>query len=65
MLVLSVNLRDTTQLEAELLVFAVSMAAKWRPWDDSLVLFTPHPGALSTVLESFLPDYALYAPVYV
>lgn len=32
---------------------------------DSLVLFKPHFGALSTVLDSFLPDYALSAPVYV
>lgn len=41
------------------------MAAKWGPWGDSLVLFKPHFGALSTVLDSFLPDYALSAPVYV
>lgn len=64
----SVSLLSTLgrQREAELLVFAVSWqlckSLEMTPLCSSI---KPHFGALSTVLESFLPDYALSASVYV
>lgn len=38
---------------AKLQVFAIPMAAIWGSWDDSLVFFKPHFGALSAVLAPF------------
>lgn len=51
--------------EAKLLVFVVSMAAKWGSWGNSLVFLKPHFGALPAVLAPLLPGDALSAPICV